>query len=709
MRIGTLIFTGILLASHIASAAVTPTFADRYEYAPCMGSGGPSVAAADVNGDGIPDLVCSGPTVFLGNGDGTFHAGPISHVLYGGAKDPLLIDLNGDGKIDMVAVTSPGKAGPWGLLVSLGNGDGTFPLGTVYRTGLDKQALFVVTGDFNGDGIADFATETESGVWLFTGSGGGALNRGKLIPVNQSAGGSYQLAAVDVNGDGKLDLVVSIATGFTVLLGNGNGSFKQQMDTPSTPGASRFAIQDLNGDGRPDLVQVSGNGGVSLYLGKGDGTFVPGNPIPLAKAAASVAIADVNGDGLADIIGSGGSFALNDGKGNFSVAYSYAISSSGPASYTLATSLRNNGLTDLIFVNDTGGLSVLLNEANGRYQDGNAIVIYNFPGCAVVGDFNGDGTLDLALGMQDEISIFLGTGNARTPYMQGIMLPIQNFDCPVIGDFNGDGILDLFSVAGYPSGYGIVFLGRGDGTFYQYSSIPLSTNGIPVIGDFNGDGKLDFATTSNLMAFGNGDGSFQTPAPYIPQVLSGDIYGIAAGRLNGDRETDIVLTDRTANLVYVLLSNGTQGFTQTTFDANAHGQCVGPIFPVLANLDGNAGKDLVLGCSGPQVPIYLNNGHGLLQYKTTLNYGLSDHFVYPLVTDINGDGIPDIVVSGDYDLGIFVGEGSMNFAPPIYIGHGSQASDVVAANAHGQRVPGHPDLIMPDYSGHIQVFLNTTK
>ena len=112
-----LLVSGVL-GSSIIAATVTPAFADRYDYQACQPNYA-SLTVADINGDGIPDVVCSGITTMFGNGDGTFRPGPGSAV--GIALDPIAIDRNGDGIIDLVAIAVSG------IVVTFGNGDGRHP------------------------------------------------------------------------------------------------------------------------------------------------------------------------------------------------------------------------------------------------------------------------------------------------------------------------------------------------------------------------------------------------------------------------------------------------------------------------------------------------------------------------------------------------------------------------------------------------------
>jgi hypothetical protein len=565
--------------------------------------------------------------------------------------------------------------------------------------------------DFNGDGILDIAAGGQSGIWLLTGKGGGAFNSAVLAV---SLKGAAEIAAADFNEDGKPDLVVTLVTGasgngFVVLLGKGNGTF-QSPQVFSMPNRSfGVAVGALTKGGPPSIaLNSSASSSPStayLYFGNGKGSFLGPKEINLPGADYGLTIGDVNGDGLPDLVSATGDVAYGEGGGYFTTAIGYPTESAVNNSNVVLSDLRNNGNTDIV----TGGyaaISVLLNLGKGFMEDGIWTNVTGGAGCGVAADFNGDGKPDLAVNNTNGVSMLLGTGKYLTPFTTGTAIAQAGAGCLVTGDINNDGKPDLLVPVG---GTVVAYLGNGNGTFTLQSTTPTPSGGFLVLGDFNHDGKLDFATSGNLIALGNGDGTFQSPTDIVANPPSGGFSGIAAGDINNDGWTDLVLTSDVfpvdAN-VTVLLNNQQGGFTQVP--TNFGGLSVQPI---LADLNGNGNLDLVLmATAGGGAWVYLGNGAGEFTFQVTLAGPIIDTAGLLLVTDVNGDGILDIGVLAGETLEIYLGEGSATYATPFAIGTGPSPGSILTEDLHGQSPTGGlPDIVAPDTSGGVMVLFNLTQ
>jgi len=252
---------------------------------PSGGLGTSSVAIADVNGDGKLDLLivncgtCGVPEavagVLLGNGDGTFQPVRTISLQRYYSRSIAVADVNGDGKPDLVMSffdSCPTLSGcdTGGVGVLLGNGDGTFQPPQIYNSEIYGVSA-VAVADLNGNGRPDVIMGGSCLTFSACRSGDlGVLLDNQAHTFQPAAGyGSggvnvLSVAVADVNGDGKPDLLVVNECPFSdcfnqavvgVLLGNGDGTF-QKATTFSSGGylGHGIAVGDLNGDGRPDLV-----------------------------------------------------------------------------------------------------------------------------------------------------------------------------------------------------------------------------------------------------------------------------------------------------------------------------------------------------------------------------------------------------------------------------------------------------------------------
>jgi hypothetical protein len=318
------------------------------------GTGPDSVAVGDFNGDNKLDLAVANEgsnnvSVLLGNGDGTFQAA----VDYGAGSNPSSVavgDFRGGGKLDLVVANDASN----NVSILLGNGDGTFQAAVNY--GVGSAPTSVAVGDFNGDGKLDLAVANElsNNVSILLGNGDGTFQ----AAVSYGAGMTlFSVAVGDFNGDGKLDLAVADAVSdyVSVLLGNGDGTFKTAVQYVAGLEPLSVAVADFNGDGKLDLAVANDEGNnVSILLGNGNGTFKAAVNYGTGTTPGSVAVGDFNSDGKLDLVVGG------------------------------------------VESDNVSVVSVLLGNGDGTFQ---AAVNYGAGAgqtSVAVGDFNGDGRLDLA-------------------------------------------------------------------------------------------------------------------------------------------------------------------------------------------------------------------------------------------------------------------------------------------------------------------------
>ncbi len=274
----------------------------------------------------------------------------------------------------------------------------------------------------------------------------------------------------------------------------------------------------------------------------------------------------------------------------------------------------NSNNVTILLGNGTGGFTASTNSP---------FAVGKQPESVVAGDFNGDGSQDLAVANINDntVTVLLGNGQGGFAAAQGSPFAVGHQPASIgVGDFNGDGIQDL-AVGNFKDSTVTVLLGNGAGGFTAASGGPLAvgTNpGAVAVADFNGDGFLDLATANyannatgggNITVFfGNGSGGF-TAAPGSPFAAGTGTFSMAVGDFNGDGNPDLAAAGYTSNNITVLLGSVSGAFTAATGNPIAVG--TNPQSLVVGDFTGNGIQDLAVANSGANnVTILLGNGSG---------------------------------------------------------------------------------------------------
>ena len=368
----------------------------------------------------------------------------VSYPIGATPSDLVAGDLNGDGRLDLVA-----PVGLAGVAVVLNTGGGTFGPAAIFPTG--GRARAVAVGDFNGDDQADLAvinrtedgTDPPSALTLVLNSGDGIFGAPLFILTQPSL---FSVAAADLNGDQKLDLVVGShhpRAPVYVLLGNGAATFQTPLLAFVGGSPTRVALGDFNNDGVPDLAvgveQIATGDRLMVFLGLGTGRFAFRWSTP--AAVLDMAIGDVNGDGNPDIV------TMSSGSviGGF-----------------------DRRFTDVVHFG-TGAGTFWEDDADGR----------GFSGSVAVGDVTGDGWAELVNTVDDDGQVIVVPSPPLSLLVQAMS---RSYPVPfepvavLVADLDGDGRKDI-AAASERSNSISVLLNTCNGPVLGGRGLTILTNG----------------------------------------------------------------------------------------------------------------------------------------------------------------------------------------------------------------------------------------
>ena len=562
---------------------------------------------ADINGDGILDILGNsgdGLAVLLGGPGLTFgmpHHYAQAVVRYGFGQtfsiyQSQFADMNGDGIPDIVA------AGPNGIYITYGQGNGTFASATAPE--VTEVIGYPTIADFNGDGIPDIAATGDTAIKLSLGKGDGTFGTPTALSNNNGAiDFSTPLSATnahilhgDFNGDGKPDLLALGSPGINqydayILFGHGDGTFNAPVLVPNSsvvfPMYAQLtdsAVFDINHDGRSDILSSSTNTGppepgaqIAFALSNGDGAFRNvSTPVPVDLQQGTFAyitfpaLADFNQDGKLDAIYG-------------SVTNVYVVNGHGDGTF------------------DTTSIPLPIPAISGQASQ-EALAV-------ATGDFDGDGNQDFAVLVQYGIGqfpypsplatatwVFYGNGNGTfsSPVLAGTF--DRNYTGIAAADLNKDGLTDLIlqTSGSLGGGYAVGIMnsqpGRTFGPEVNYTAgtglsslaiIDVNNDGLPDLVFGNGDFNVRASSVTVLLnkesgsSGGGGTGSTTTTTltcnPSTITIGGTSLFSVMVTSSGGTPTGSITFTDNNSPLGQPTLTNGDATYTYTGQTTGTHG------------------------------------------------------------------------------------------------------------------------------------------
>ncbi len=578
----------------------------------------------------------------------------------------------------------------------------------------------VVIADIDGDGTPDLVVMNNIGFSVYRNtSTSGSITSGSFatavdftVTGNVAQYGEPQLAVGDIDGDGKQDVCICNGSDTIYVMRNTSSIGTVNFTSPvfflgnsyywGTDYFASIAIIDIDGDGKADIVCGDGMG-IAVFRNMGTAGTITSSSLATSivfegAGYSGIAIGDLDGDGKPDVVGTIGSTAGDNltvykntsspGVINFATSVGFATGNY-PAN-VLISDIDGDGKPDLAFLNQGDGtLGLMRNTATTGTIDASSFaaqVVFAAgysPWGLASGDFDGDGKPDIAVSSPytllatfgQTVQIFHNIASAGTIDTNSLNgnenvvagNPIVSI---AVGDIDGDSKADIVTV------------NQADNSISVLRNAPLypSPTITSVSPDINSPGTsvtitgTNFNTTAanDIVYFGATRATVNTAsatsltvtvpigATYAPVTVNN-----TATNLMGYSE-HAFLPDYN-NSAYV---PGTVNFDPEVGFTDAANSNISQV--VIADIDGDGKPDLIV--AGATISIYRNiSTSGSItagSFAAPIDISVTGNNLFVATGDIDGDGKPDMVVSGLYSDSIYVfrntsTSGSVNFAPYV--------------------------------------------
>jgi hypothetical protein len=361
-----------------------------------------------------------------------FVPGPIDHRFdLSTAQSPVSVataDLDGDGLADLVTANQSANS----ITIRFGQAPQFCEqagFGPPHDVPVGQGPRAVAIGDLDLDGLPDVvvANGADQSISVLRGLGHGSFAAAVTTPLS---GAPVSLSLGDLNSDGALDVAVAIPNppSIDMLFGDGQGGVAPPSSVPGTLVSSvtpdAVVVFDLDNDRKMDIVIASASGQAGRWMGTGEGAFGSQSTFVAGAGARALAIGDITGDFKADLVVANGvdntvsvwsGRGLN-GNGTFRSLGTFPVGK-GPASVSLIDIDANNH-PDVAVANAAGGDVTLLystsvNDSTATFATPLTLPVGGQPVSILTGDFNREGALDLAVADSsgNSVNITFGPSN----------------------------------------------------------------------------------------------------------------------------------------------------------------------------------------------------------------------------------------------------------------------------------------------------------
>jgi hypothetical protein len=704
-----------------------------------------SLAVADVNGDGTPDLVVTDSNdntvrVLLGDGHGAFQ--PLQPYTVGDSlKSVAARDVNGDGKPDLIVAS----AGDNTVRVLLGQGDGTFTPSTPSKGVGARNTPYLAA--LTGDSTPDSVILDRSGNILFRqGVPGTDQPFGSPLTLNDTVVYSpMETEAIAAAGN------LAVPSGFHINTATGEleGELTAHDLTVLQTGTG-WAI--ATADAIPDLYVLATKHqfvySVSLYTSSSDTDFRRSTAFTTSFLPTRIAAADLTdptgtpGGRDALVVANGldnsVTIALPPAPGATNTPWSTTTIPVGIAPSDIAlVDVNGDGLRDIVVTDQASGdVAVILNQGNGAFAPAqlfraglglfgvdatsptSAVAALVQPVSLAAGNLLGTGHSDLVVVNRGSHSFTVlangGHGGFANPQPALTTATSLGFNVPnqpgpvVVGDFNHDGQPDV-AILMEDTGQLWVYLNKGHGTYAPPIINAANTFGPPTgltfVPGINGDADrflIGNAFGDILTLHSDGTGHFA--------VDHGNLNGVplAVGQTQDGRTFAVVADQAHDQLLMYFRQPGTDVFDPPVPIDSHNVPLLAPGAVQLANLNRNGGQTLpslvVADQLGNDVLVYPGRVDGTFGAPTSYPVGVAP--VAVTVRDLNGDGVPDLAVvnQGSNDVSILLGSHDPQTglwtatAGPRLQSHGIGPTAVAVQDSGAAR---GPDLVVTNSDGTV--------